>query len=173
MSTAWAAACFAVDAAELGQDVGAGQVGVAQVQVVVASHRPARQGDAGALLDQALHEPPHEAVAEFGFDLAGRAVDRDEGLVDDDHERRVVPPPPTTGVIGVGDGLGEAVGLGVPQDRFDPPKRGDPPSTVSGHPPTSRDRSAAPPDPGSASPTPSPRPRAARCAPSPSGPPTR
>ena len=107
-----------------------GEVAGAGVQVVVAAHRLGGEVQVGSVrepgADPLADEPPDVGVGEFGFDLAGAAIHRDEGFVEQPHEHRIRPPTATPSGIGFGHDVGERVQLRIVEQRLDPLQLRDP-----------------------------------------------
>ena len=103
---------LAVTSRERGEDVGIGEVAVAGVEVVVAAHRLRRAATASARSGTGARivladRVPDERVGEFGFDLAGAAVDAEQRLEEEPHELGVVAGP-TTGRVRSASGISSA-----------------------------------------------------------------
>ena len=126
---------FAVRVGERGEDGRVGEVAVAGVEVVVATHRPHREVQVGPvrepLPDSGADQVPDDGVREFGFDASGAAVDADQCFVEHPHVGRIVTRS-TTSLRLLGDQAGELVDRRVGEQRLDTLERGDA-ATTSPH----------------------------------------
>ena len=114
---------------ESAEGLGVGEVAVAAVAVVVASHRLLRQPlglIARVLLPhESTDEIPDDRMREFGFDPTCAAVHGEKRGVGQPHERGVVAWAATLGVVGECYLVGKVVDRRVAEDRLDPLERGD------------------------------------------------
>ena len=122
---------FAVQRGERGEDVGVGEVAVAGVEVVVASHRRRRAasvtgpwGSGGGCVSRMKSQT--SGWDEFGFDLAGAAVHADQRFVDEPHVLGILAASSSTSRVRGRDQLRESIDRRVLEDRLDAVQFRDP-----------------------------------------------